>query len=166
MTMNYEFIYNGETRTVELKDNRIATCGEGSTPIEMDYTPDGRILLRRDGETKEVFAVSNGEKTYVDIDGTLFEFSVPSDEVGAGGGAGGIEADPSTVFAPMPGKVVKLMVAEGDPVEPKKHLVIVEAMKMEHIVVAKAAGKVKAVNFAVGDQVDTDTPIIELDLDE
>jgi len=164
--MNYDFLYNGEKKTVELKDNRIVSFGEGSTPLEMDYTPDGRIFLRRDGLVKEVFAVSNGDKTFVDIDGTLFEFVIPSDEVGAGEAGGGLETDPSKVFAPMPGKVVKVMVAEGDAVEPKKHLIIVEAMKMEHIVVAKAAGTVKVVNFAVGDQVDTDTPLVELELSE
>lgn len=164
--MNYEFIYNGEVKLVELKDNRIASFGEDSSPVEMDYTPDGRIFLRRDGRVKEVFAVSNGDKTFVDIDGTLFEFAIPSDEVGAKEAGGGLDADPSKVFAPMPGKVVKIMVSVGDAVEPKKHLVIVEAMKMEHIVVAKAAGKVKAVNFAVGNQVDTDTPLVELELAE
>ena len=164
--MNYEFLYNGEKKMVELKDNRIATFGQGSSPVEMDYTPDGRIFIRRDGFVKEVYAVSNGDKTFVDIDGTLFEFVTPSDEVGAGETGGGIDADPSKVFAPMPGKVVKVMVAEGDAVEPKKHLVIVEAMKMEHIIVAKAAGTVNAVNVAVGDQVDTDTPLVELELSE
>jgi len=45
-------------------------------------------------------------------------------------------------------------------------MVIVEAMKMENQVNAKAKGKVKAVNFAVGDQVDTETPIIELEIEE
>ena len=45
-------------------------------------------------------------------------------------------------------------------------MVIVEAMKMENAVLARAAGKVKAVNFAAGDQVDTDTPIIELEIEE
>jgi 3-methylcrotonyl-CoA carboxylase alpha subunit len=164
--MNFEFVYNGETTSIELKDNHIVTFDGETTPIEINYTPDGRIFLRADGGVREVFAVSNGEKTFVDVDGTLFEFAVPSDEVGASGAAGGADADPSKVFAPMPGKIVKLLIAEGDRVEPKKHLVIVEAMKMEHIVVAKATGTVKAVNFAVGDQVDTDNPIAELDLGE
>ena len=164
--MNFEFVYNGETKTVDLKDNRLATFGDDRTPVEIEVTPDGRLFLRNGVTVKEIHAVSNGQKTFVDIDGTLFEFTIPSDEVGAGGGAGGAEADPSRVFAPMPGKVVKVMVAAGDPVEPKKHLVIVEAMKMEHIVVAKAAGTVKSVNFSVGDQVDTETPIVELELSE
>lgn len=163
--MNFEFVYNGETRTVELKDNRIATFGDNRAQVEIDSTPEGRIFLRNDGKIKEIFAVANGDKTYVDIDGTLFEFVIPSDDVGAGGGGAAADSDPSKIFAPMPGKIVKLMVVEGDPVEPKKHLVIVEAMKMEHIVVAKGTGSVKSVNFAVGDQVDTDNPIMELELE-
>jgi biotin carboxyl carrier protein len=44
-------------------------------------------------------------------------------------------------------------------------MVIVEAMKMENQVNSRAKGKVKAVNFSAGDQVDTETPIIELDIE-
>jgi biotin carboxyl carrier protein len=163
--MIYEFTYKGETRTVELNDKRLATFGDGADAIQIDYTPDGRLFLRHGIEVKEIFAATDGDKTFVDIDGVLYEFATPSDENGAGGTGGGIDADPTKVFAPMPGKVVKLMVAAGDAVDVKQHLVIVEAMKMEHIVIAKAKGTVKVVNFAVGDQVDTDTPIIELELE-
>jgi biotin carboxyl carrier protein len=66
----------------------------------------------------------------------------------------------------MPGKIVKIMVAVGDEVTEKQPMVIVEAMKMENQVNCRAKGKVKAVNFAPGDQVDTESPIIELELEE
>jgi biotin carboxyl carrier protein len=164
--MNFEFVYNGETKTIELKDNRIATFPDSSASIEIDYSPDGRLFLKCEGRTKELHAVSNGEKTFVDIEGVLFEFVTPSDDAGGAGGGAGVDTDPSQVFAPMPGKIVKMMVSVGDAVEPKQHLVIVEAMKMEHIVMARAKGTVRSVNFAPGDQADTDTPIIELDLAE
>ena len=58
------------------------------------------------------------------------------------------------------------MVAPGDTVEVKQALVIVEAMKMENQVLSRANGVVKAVNFKAGDQVDTENPIIELELEE
>ena len=48
----------------------------------------------------------------------------------------------------------------------KQPLVIVEAMKMENSVLCRANGTVRAVNFAAGDQVDTETPIIELEIAE
>ena len=164
--MIYEFLYNGKTCSVDLKDNRIASFAESGHEIEVEFTPDKHLIMRNGSLGKEIHAVIEGDKTFVDIDGILFEFVVPSDDTGGQGAGAGIDADPSKVFAPMPGKIVKLMVSEGDEVEIKQHLVIVEAMKMENIVVARAKGKVKAVNFAEGDQVDTDNPIMELEVEE
>ena len=161
--MIYEFIHKGETRAVELKDNRMASFPGGNGSVEIECTPGGRLFFRNGDFAKEVFAVTDSAKTYVDIDGVLFEFAVPTQDVAGPGGAAGQTVDPSKVFAPMPGKVVKLMVTVGDKVAPKQHLVIVEAMKMENIIVAHGAGTVKAVNFAEGQQCDTETPIIELD---
>lgn len=164
--MIHEFIYNGDTKTVELKDNRTATFPESSSKIEIEYNPDGRMFLRQGTNRLEIHAAVNGDKTFVDIGGRLYEFSQPAQDANGGSGGSGVITDPSQVFAPMPGKIVKLSVAVGDKVEPKQHLVIVEAMKMENIIVAKAKGTVKAINFAEGDQVDTDNPIVELELDE
>ncbi len=60
-----------------------------------------------------------------------------------------------SALAPMPGGVVRVEVAEGDPVEPGQLLVVLEAMKMEHAVHAAAAGTVVAVKVIEGDQVET-----------
>ena len=109
--------------------------------------------------------VKNKDVYYIDVDSVLLEAREPSAE-GFAGGAGDQAAVKDKIFAPMPGKIVKIMVAVGDEVDIKQPMVIVEAMKMENQVNAKAKGKVKAVNFAVGDQVDTETPIIELDIEE
>ena len=117
------------------------------------------------GQTYFAAAVYSDGKYYVDIDSVLLEFKEPSSDGFAGGGAGqGGEKD--KIFAPMPGKIVKLQVAVGDEVEIKQQMVVVEAMKMENQVISKAKGKVIAINFAEGDQVDTDSPIIELELEE
>jgi len=71
------------------------------------------------------------------------------EEPGAGAVAGGL-------VAPMPGKVVKVLVTEGQEVAASAPLVVLEAMKMEHTVRATTAGIVRAIHVAVGDQVDTD----------
>ncbi|MDB4958680.1 MAG: Methylcrotonyl-CoA carboxylase biotin-containing subunit [Myxococcales bacterium] len=60
------------------------------------------------------------------------------------------------LVAPMPGKVVKVLVELGQSVLAGTPLVILEAMKMEHTVRAGDAGTVRALHVAVGDQVDTD----------
>jgi biotin carboxyl carrier protein len=59
--------------------------------------------------------------------------------------AAGAEAGPSKIIAPMPGKVVRVIVAEGDEVEAGQGLVVVEAMKMQNEIKATKKGKVTKV---------------------
>ena len=58
------------------------------------------------------------------------------------------------LVAPMPGKVIKLAVAEGAEVETGDVIVVLEAMKMEHELTAPAAGTIAELRVAEGDQVD------------
>jgi biotin carboxyl carrier protein len=58
------------------------------------------------------------------------------------------------VTAPMPGKVVRVLVAAGDEVTPKQPLVVVEAMKMENELSVPRAGRVKDVLVAAGESVE------------
>ncbi len=161
--MNYEFKYKDEVVSVDLTDGKIASFNDGEKQLQFEFRSEGRIYLRDGNMAKEVCAVIDGDKTFVDIDGLLFEFAVPSEDA-SGSGEGGLASDPSRLFAPMPGKIVKLLVEIGDTVSDKLQVVIVEAMKMENIVIAKASGTVKAINFAEGDQCDIETPLIELEL--
>ena len=52
-------------------------------------------------------------------------------------------AEHSTVTAPMPGTVLRVLVAEGDPVQPRQPLVVLEAMKMETPLVSPYEGVVR-----------------------
>jgi biotin carboxyl carrier protein len=67
----------------------------------------------------------------------------------AAGGAG-----PLQVTTLMPGKVVRVLVAEGDEVAAGQGLVVVEAMKMENEVVSPRAGRVSAVHVQPGQAVE------------
>jgi biotin carboxyl carrier protein len=62
----------------------------------------------------------------------------------------------------MPGKVVKVLVAEGDSVDAGKPLVVVEAMKMENELVAEAPGVVKKVYVQPGDAVEGGAKLISI----
>ena len=66
-------------------------------------------------------------------------------------------------MAPMPGKVLEVLVAEGDVVEAGAPLMVLEAMKMEHRIVASGDGTVVSVNFAAGDQVAQGAVLLELE---
>jgi propionyl-CoA carboxylase alpha chain len=62
--------------------------------------------------------------------------------------------EPGSLRAPLPGTVVALHVKVGDEVSPGQELLVVEAMKMQHVVRADRAGRVAALKVAVGGTVD------------
>jgi 3-methylcrotonyl-CoA carboxylase alpha subunit len=65
--------------------------------------------------------------------------------------------------SPMPGKVLKVLASEGQPVEEQQPLVIIEAMKMEFTVRAPHAGRVARVYYREGDQVSAGDVLVELE---
>ena len=58
-----------------------------------------------------------------------------------------------SIDAPMPGKIVKLVAAEGQAVKAGDTLLILEAMKMQNEIAADADGTVKTFNVAAGQSV-------------
>ncbi|MBN2568064.1 MAG: acetyl-CoA carboxylase biotin carboxyl carrier protein subunit [Deltaproteobacteria bacterium] len=60
------------------------------------------------------------------------------------------------VLAPMPGKILEVLVGVGDTVKEDDELVILEAMKMENPVFAPSAGEVKEIKVKPNENVDTE----------
>ncbi len=81
----------------------------------------------------EIEAAINGSRSRV------------TDTFGAGGDSGA-----ARLTAPMPGKVVRVLVAPGEEVEARQPLVVVEAMKMENELSAPRAGTVTGVEVSEG----------------
>jgi biotin carboxyl carrier protein len=70
---------------------------------------------------------------------------------------------PQRVTAPMPGKIVKLLVKPGDEVQARQGLVVVEAMKMENELRARAAGTVSEVRVREGASVEAGAILVVLE---
>jgi 3-methylcrotonyl-CoA carboxylase alpha subunit len=79
--------------------------------------------------------------------------------------AGEAEAEGGRLTAPMPGKIVAVMVQAGQEVKKGDALVIMEAMKMEHTIAAPHDGVVDEVLYAVGDQVTEGAPLLSFKQD-
>ena len=71
--------------------------------------------------------------------------------------------DKSRLVSPMPGKVVKINVKEGDEVKEGLIMMVVEAMKMENNIVAIGNAKVKKILVAEGQMVDNKMQLLELE---
>jgi biotin carboxyl carrier protein len=70
----------------------------------------------------------------------------------------------SQIKAPMPGRVVRILVSVGQPVERGQPIAIVEAMKMENELHSPAAGSIKAIHVQQGAAVESGQLLVELDL--
>lgn len=132
------------------------------------------VTLRRKGEGFVVLhgsrkyagqAVANKSRAFVALASGLYEFEVAgADSVGSSGDSGH-SAEKDKLRAPMPGKIVKILVEEGQTVTEKQPLAVIESMKMENQLLSPGAGVVKKICFSPGEQVDTDDVIVELEVE-
>ncbi|WP_278045723.1 acetyl-CoA carboxylase biotin carboxylase subunit [Rhodocyclus gracilis] len=75
--------------------------------------------------------------------------------------AGGRGSSDGGLTAPMPGKIIALLAAVGQPLERGAPLLILEAMKMEHTITAPQAGVVRQFRYAVGEQVSDGAALVD-----
>jgi 3-methylcrotonyl-CoA carboxylase alpha subunit len=77
--------------------------------------------------------------------------------------AGESEAEAGRLTAPMPGKIVSMLVTKGQSVKRGEPLLIMEAMKMEHTIAAPKDGVVKELMYLIGDQVTDGAQLLVLE---
>ncbi len=73
-----------------------------------------------------------------------------------------LHSGPGNVLSPMPGRVIKVAVSEGQTVKKGELLVVVEAMKMENNILSLVDAVVEKVNVSAGDLVDGSIPLVHL----
>ncbi|GAB3117257.1 acetyl-CoA carboxylase biotin carboxylase subunit [Streptomyces calidiresistens] len=128
--------------------------------------------------TARLTAGTGGGPVRVEVDGVVHRFHTAPDGSGlardgeawpvadhdpvAAAGAGGA-AGAAALTAPMPGTVTVVKVGPGERVTTGQPLLIVEAMKMEHVIRAPAPGTVAAVRVAAGTAVAMDQELVVVD---
>jgi len=106
---------------------------------------------------------SNGERIAY-VNGLAVPVSIldPRERLVHKRGAAAAEAGPRSIVSPMPGRIVKVLVREGDTVAAQQGLVVVEAMKMENELRAPRAGQVTAVKVVEGMSVEASAVLVTL----
>jgi acetyl-CoA/propionyl-CoA carboxylase biotin carboxyl carrier protein len=115
------------------------------------------LVVTLDGVTRRYTCALDGETLWLGRDGRAWGVreqapleAAASAEAGAGG----------PVLSPMPGTVTAVEVADGQPVEAGARLVVVEAMKMEHVLTAPVAGVVRDLRARQGGTVAKDAVLL------
>jgi 3-methylcrotonyl-CoA carboxylase alpha subunit len=122
--------------------------GSASHALQAERLAEGRLLVRLDGRASKARAVRDGHDWHVFLGGAHRRLTLHEELEGLDIDAGG-----GSLAAPMPGKVIAVMVKRGDKVQKGAPLLILEAMKMEHTIFAPGDGEVKEVHFGPGEQV-------------
>ncbi|MFP3601057.1 acetyl/propionyl/methylcrotonyl-CoA carboxylase subunit alpha [Paraburkholderia sp. SIMBA_053] len=161
----------------------IESSGETGSPFTVAFARDGATqTLEHDG-VREAFSWSSGAGLHeyratigdaratgrVFIDGDTFHVfclghALAFEWQNLLAHAADAEHGEGRLTAPMPGKVIAVLVEPGAVVEKGTPLIVMEAMKMEHTIDAPAAGTVSEVLYAVGDQVADGAQLLVLDV--
>ncbi|MDR6375968.1 acetyl/propionyl/methylcrotonyl-CoA carboxylase subunit alpha [Paraburkholderia caledonica] len=161
----------------------IESSGETGSPFTVAFARDGaKQTLEHDG-VREAFSWSSGAGLHeyratigdaratgrVFIDGDTFHVfclghALAFEWQNLLAHAADAEHGEGRLTAPMPGKVIAVLVEPGAVVEKGTPLIVMEAMKMEHTIGAPAAGTVSEVLYAVGDQVADGAQLLVLDV--
>ena len=140
--------------------------GERVCAVVAERRPDGRLAIALDGVRCAVRVLVHGPEQGPEPGAALTVFiageSWQLDEVDPLQPPAGALVAAGRLTAPMPGRIVQLLVAAGDPVRRGQPMMVVEAMKMEHTIAAPRDGTVLAVHYAPGDLVEEGAELIAL----
>jgi len=134
--------------------------------VDLMHTADGTFSILESGHSYDIELVPNTPKKYTAY--TLYEtYDVEVIDAEArylqNRNANGTGSGESSISSPMPGKVVKVLVEEGDEVKEGDTIIIISAMKMESEYKAPRDGVIKKVHVKNEDTVDGNQVLIELD---
>ena len=123
---------------------------------QLSVRVDGKVVdLTIEGSPPEVGAVASGHRSYVRVESERMRAAAQAKKSTSSG-------SDKTVKSPMPGRVVKVLVAKGDSVAAGQGLFVLEAMKMENEVRARVAGTVAEVHVAAGATVEGSAKLLTL----
>ena len=133
--------------------------------VEFIQYDNKQLKIMLNGRTETVYcSVNDEQKTIVNFHGLNFT-CFRTDQLNDTTDYSCKESvnDKSRLVSPMPGKVVKINVKEGDEVKEGTIMMVVEAMKMENNIVASGTAKVKRILVTEGQMVDNKMQLIELE---
>ena len=169
-----EFEFNLENKiykiSIEKKNGKyLVDLGNNKDEASCQVISPNCLSLEIDNQIHTVYLAEDANKRFIFIQGEQFiiqEKESTSSGIKRKEDELGLSEGKQTIFPPMPGKILKILVSGGKKVKKKQSLVIVEAMKMEHEIKSALDGVVKKINFKEDQMVDTEDPIMELEAEK
>jgi len=149
--VKYEIVIDGKAATLSAEDGRFEFSPEGGDGIQYPYSmiPAGDAIwsILIDGRSYAVTLLGGGD---VSVNGRVFHVEVLDPRGMRGRRTAAESSGPQSVTAPMPGRVLRVLVEAGQDVEAGQGLIVVEAMKMQNEMKSPRAGRVASVKVDAG----------------
>lgn len=166
--MLLEFDFNDQKKTLELisqKDNLFFFSDfDNKYGIHLNWIKNNEIQILFEKNTMN-FIISEDEKGISSVSALGHTLKIERTDIinnkkvyNSGSG----DSSDGNLISPMPGKVIKVNVVEGEKVSRGSILLVVEAMKMENNITSIKEAIVEKVNVKVGDMVDSSTQLVIL----
>ncbi|HEX3438468.1 MAG TPA: biotin/lipoyl-containing protein [Pseudacidobacterium sp.] len=140
---------NGELRRIELVSAETAglyriTIEDGpEITAEAHLLRPGVLSLKIAGKSYRCVLEENGEASAIHLAGSRIPYRIDDPRsLKSRRSRSGSHAGPKSVVAPMPGRVVRVLVGKGEEVQAHQGIVVIEAMKMQNELKSPKAGKV------------------------
>jgi biotin carboxyl carrier protein len=161
--MKLNLTINGREESIELlapaPDARFRLGVDSPREAQVEIASPGVYSVLLDGRSYDAFVEETHAGLIVWLHGFRFEIEVRDPRRYSRAIAGRAGEGVQTLASPMPGKVVRLLAAPGDAVEPGQGILVVEAMKMQNELKAGRAGKVLTITAREGATVAAGEPL-------
>lgn len=152
------------------KDKFVVTIDGEPYTVQAELLSPGELQITMGTKVYKCVVAQEGNRRFVFLDGKVYELTkieqtayTAQDLEFQSESTSSREEQEGDVVSPMPGRIVKILVEEGELVEMGQDLIVVEAMKMENRIGAPYAGRVTRIHFQEGDQVSHGTPLVDLE---
>ena len=160
--MKREYNLNGVIEEFDIKTqeggNLSISCDGKDYLFELIHRGKNELVIKSKDKLHRVFYGSSVKEDFVSVDGrdAIFE--------NKGQKRSKVASDLSRGYSsPMPGKILKVFISKNEKVKKGQVLLIMEAMKMEHSIIALNDGIIKKVCFKDGDYVEGDVQLLEME---
>lgn len=148
-----EYLLNGEPQHVEVQRYGSEFQFAGHTIHILEH---GKCRVQlQSGRTVYGYCTKIADLWWVHIDGKTLKFQKMEHGARSDGSSG-------DCVSPMPGKILEIFVQAGEHVEKGQPLLVLEAMKMEHRILAPQEGEIAAIHATVGQQVEQGKNLVDI----
>ncbi len=160
-----------DTFDLEMQDSTSVRVNGQVVDCELLLTGNGKYIFRTGNESFDIFYHPPRQKnesgsTRLFIDGMRYDVEIEDERkmmLHRFGMNERVKTKHSSISAPMPGLINRILVDEGDEIQSGMGLIVLEAMKMENEIKAAAHGKVKSILVCEKDIVEKNQLLIELE---